>query len=228
MAPFFWDAVVGQPLVCSNLLIQLVLKNNPQWIRWASAVLNILLERTVKDVQQRRNLIKKRYWITSKTDVGFISSDVMLYNGCFSDTELVFAEKIQVLMCCICLCAVEMPHLCLASLSGISVWPHPLGARVKTWVKNEDGSLQKCLNRQYWTNVLSSKLRKAFWFRPNLISLNPPLQLCIANWITTLCYKNGSNVCTPKVLSPSFHIKVLVPGTSEYDELKLPFGNSSL
>lgn len=41
---------------------------------------------------------KTRYWIVSKTETRFISLDVMLYNGCSSDTELVFTEKIQVLM----------------------------------------------------------------------------------------------------------------------------------
>lgn len=97
---FFRDVVVVQSLVCSNLLIQLVLKKSA--VNQVSIYsLEYLTGEDSKQCTAEAQADKKRYWIISKTDIVLISIDIMLYNGCFSDIELVFTEQIQVFMCCI-------------------------------------------------------------------------------------------------------------------------------
>jgi len=98
---FFRDVVTVQSLVCSNLVIQSVLK---KICSESGEHLQSLLLSSGGDSRRHAaetHADKKRYWVISKTGIEFISLDVMLYNGCFSHTELVLAEQIQLLMCCI-------------------------------------------------------------------------------------------------------------------------------
>lgn len=93
---FFRDVVVVQLLVFNNLQFC--------WCHEKSAVnqvntysLEYLTGEDGKRCTAEAQVNKARYWIVFKTEIRFISSDIMLCNGS-SDMELVYTEKIYVLM----------------------------------------------------------------------------------------------------------------------------------
>lgn len=65
--------------------------------------------------------------------MGFIILDVILYNGCPSDTELVCIEQIQLLTWHICSPLGIFVWLCC---KDIAIWSHLQGAAVRTQFKN--------------------------------------------------------------------------------------------
>lgn len=125
----FRNVVIMQPLACSNLAVQVVLtKICSEWDEHLEYLTGEDSERLRAEAQAD----KTRY-IISKTEIGFIILDVMLYNGCPSDIELVCIEQIQLLTWHICSPLGIFVWLCC---KDVAIWSCLQGAPVRTQFKN--------------------------------------------------------------------------------------------